>query len=193
MLADACTEILDYEIYRDTVSPVVPGMSPLVAREPWLPFVDEVPDDGTYHYLVVANLVTGPPIESEEMSVDVNRCRASSADLPPGEMRAAVHKFISHMRRTHGWHAASGLVEKVRQAYLSNQWRTHSLQPRRTIDMATKNGFFRNAVDALVEARQRQVSRYVNGALLQLDDESLKILGRTREEINREGYQTYFF
>jgi len=52
--------------------------------------------------------------------------------------------------------------------------------------------FFHNAYDRMVKARERQVRRYVNGALLQLDDDSLKMLGRTREEIGREGHQTYF-
>ncbi|MDZ5698178.1 MULTISPECIES: hypothetical protein [Phyllobacteriaceae] len=54
-----------------------------------------------------------------------------------------------------------------------------------------KHGFFRNAVDALVAARQRQVSRYVNGALLMLDDETLKAHGYTRDELRRKG-TTYF-
>lgn len=53
--------------------------------------------------------------------------------------------------------------------------------------------FLHNAYDRMVSARERQVRRYVNGALLQLDDESLKILGRSREEINREGYQPYYY
>lgn len=48
-------------------------------------------------------------------------------------------------------------------------------------------GFFRNAVDALIAARQRQVTRYVNGALLMLDDETLKAHGYTREELRRKG------
>ncbi|MCT7375038.1 hypothetical protein [Chelativorans salis] len=50
-----------------------------------------------------------------------------------------------------------------------------------------KRGFFRNAVDALVAARERQVSRYVNGALLMLDDETLKTHGYSREELRRRG------
>nr|WP_159592038.1 hypothetical protein [Chelativorans xinjiangense] len=50
-----------------------------------------------------------------------------------------------------------------------------------------KRGFFRNAVDALVAARERQVSRYVNGALLMLDDETLKAHGYSREELRRKG------
>ncbi len=50
-----------------------------------------------------------------------------------------------------------------------------------------KRGFFRNAMDALVEARQRQANRYVNSALLMLDDETLKAHGYTRAELARRG------
>lgn len=53
--------------------------------------------------------------------------------------------------------------------------------------------FFHRALDRVVSARERQVRRYVNGALLQLDDEALKNLGRTREEIKREGATAYFY
>lgn len=53
--------------------------------------------------------------------------------------------------------------------------------------------FFQNAFDRLVNARERQVRRYVNGALLAMDDTQLKALGRTREEIQREGAQAYLF
>lgn len=55
------------------------------------------------------------------------------------------------------------------------------------------SNFFQNAFDRLVSARERQVRRYVNGALLSMDDAQLKALGRTREEIRREGAQAYFF
>lgn len=48
-------------------------------------------------------------------------------------------------------------------------------------------GFFRNAMDALVQARTRQATRYVNGALLMLDDETLKAHGYSREELRRRG------
>lgn len=50
-----------------------------------------------------------------------------------------------------------------------------------------KRGFFRSAMDALVEARSKQVSRYVNGALLMLDDETLKAHGYNRQELKRNG------
>ncbi|KFB09709.1 MULTISPECIES: hypothetical protein [Nitratireductor] len=55
-----------------------------------------------------------------------------------------------------------------------------------------KRNFFRGAVDALVAARQKQVSRYVNGALLMLDDDTLKAHGYTREELRRNG-STYMY
>ncbi|EDQ32380.1 hypothetical protein HPDFL43_12963 [Hoeflea phototrophica DFL-43] len=57
--------------------------------------------------------------------------------------------------------------------------------------MSTK--FFQNALDRLVSARERQARRYINGAMLSMDDAQLKELGRTREELKREGAQTYIF
>ena len=56
-----------------------------------------------------------------------------------------------------------------------------------------RRGFLRNAVDALVAARERQAARYVNGALLMLDDETLKSHGYDREELQRRGGATYLF
>lgn len=54
--------------------------------------------------------------------------------------------------------------------------------------MATSTrGFFRAAMDALVEVRTRQAQRYVNGALLALDDETLKASGYSRAELKRNG------
>lgn len=55
------------------------------------------------------------------------------------------------------------------------------------------SNFLQNAFDRLVTARERQARRYVNGALLTLDDSQLKTLGRTREEIRREGAQLSYF
>ena len=43
--------------------------------------------------------------------------------------------------------------------------------------------FFRNVMDSLVEARARQVSRYVNGSLMMLDDETLRRNGFKREDL----------
>lgn len=50
---------------------------------------------------------------------------------------------------------------------------------------------FKNALDSMVAAREKQARRYVNGMLLGLDDETLKSTGRTREDIRREGYLTF--
>jgi hypothetical protein len=44
---------------------------------------------------------------------------------------------------------------------------------------------FQNAFDRLVSARERQVRRYVNGALLAMDDAQLKSIGRTRAKAPR--------
>lgn len=46
---------------------------------------------------------------------------------------------------------------------------------------------FRTAFDRVVEARERQVRRYLNSTLLSLDDDQLKALGRRREDVVREG------
>lgn len=52
--------------------------------------------------------------------------------------------------------------------------------------MPTRNrGFFRNALDTIVEARQRQANQYVAGALDMLDDATLKAYGHSRESIKR--------
>lgn len=48
-----------------------------------------------------------------------------------------------------------------------------------------KRGFFRNAVDAMMAARERQATRYVAGALLLLDDDTLKARGYSRSDLER--------
>jgi hypothetical protein len=55
------------------------------------------------------------------------------------------------------------------------------------------NSFFRNAFNRMVDARERQMSRYVNGALLSLDEQTLKNLGTSREELRRKGASQYLF
>lgn len=58
---------------------------------------------------------------------------------------------------------------------------------------SAKRGFFRNAVDALVAARQKQANRYVNGALLMFDDETLKAHGYNRDDLMRRASVNYLF
>jgi hypothetical protein len=48
-------------------------------------------------------------------------------------------------------------------------------------------GFFRSAMDALIEARTRQADRYISNALLMLDDETLKARGYSRDELQKRG------
>ncbi|WJH40282.1 hypothetical protein N7E02_27475 [Aliirhizobium terrae] len=55
------------------------------------------------------------------------------------------------------------------------------------------NSFFRNALNRVVVARERQVARYVNGALMGLDEQTLKSLGTSREELRRKGATNYIF
>jgi hypothetical protein len=55
------------------------------------------------------------------------------------------------------------------------------------------NSVFRNAINRMVAAREKQVSRYVNGALLSLDEQTLKGLGTSREELRRKGATPYIF
>ncbi|MEW9804925.1 hypothetical protein [Mesorhizobium marinum] len=52
---------------------------------------------------------------------------------------------------------------------------------------ANKPGLFRNALKALMEARQLEAERYVNGVLLALDDDTLKSHGYSRAELMRRG------
>jgi hypothetical protein len=59
--------------------------------------------------------------------------------------------------------------------------------------MTAKSGFFRNTFNAFIAARERQASQYVNGALLMLDDESLKAAGYDRAELRKRPSSAYFF
>ena len=62
--------------------------------------------------------------------------------------------------------------------------------------MSTSNGrrgFFRNAIDALITAREKQAALYVNQALLGLDDTTLKAYGVDRAELNRRARAAYPF
>lgn len=49
--------------------------------------------------------------------------------------------------------------------------------------------FFRNAFNTLIAARERQAEAYVNGALLMLDDETLRRNGYNRSELQRRPSQ----
>jgi hypothetical protein len=55
-----------------------------------------------------------------------------------------------------------------------------------------KRSFFRNALDAIIAARTAEAERYVNDALLMLDDDALKANGYTRGALkHRRGGRFY--
>ena len=49
--------------------------------------------------------------------------------------------------------------------------------------MANRKNMFHSIIDAMVEARAREASKYVNGTLLMLDDENLKARGLNRNDL----------
>lgn len=54
--------------------------------------------------------------------------------------------------------------------------------------MSTKrDGFFRNAINAFVAARERQASHYVNSALQMLDEETLRARGYDLADLRKRG------
>lgn len=55
----------------------------------------------------------------------------------------------------------------------------------------SKKSMLHNAFDAMVNARARQASSYVNGALLMLDDDTLKSHGYDRAELLRRPTSVY--
>ena len=56
-----------------------------------------------------------------------------------------------------------------------------------------KHGIFRNAVAAVMAARERQAARYVASTLLMLDDETLRASGYNRADLERRGGVTHLF
>jgi hypothetical protein len=53
--------------------------------------------------------------------------------------------------------------------------------------------FFRNAFNRVVEARERQVGRYIQGAMMNLDEQSLNSLGTSRQEMHAKPSTNYVF
>lgn len=56
--------------------------------------------------------------------------------------------------------------------------------------MARKS-FLHSTLDAMISARTRQAKLYVNGALLMLDDETLKSHGYNRADLQKRGVDYY--
>ncbi len=51
----------------------------------------------------------------------------------------------------------------------------------------------KNTLNRMIAAREKQALRYVNGALLSLDDDTLSRAGFTREGIRQQGASVYPF
>jgi hypothetical protein len=58
--------------------------------------------------------------------------------------------------------------------------------------MSNKPSLFRSALNSLIDARTRQATRYVNGALLMLDDETLAANGYNRETLKKNASAPHF-
>lgn len=52
---------------------------------------------------------------------------------------------------------------------------------------------FRTTFNRMISAREKQANRFVNGALLNLDDETLAKAGLTRAEVRARGTAVYPF
>lgn len=52
---------------------------------------------------------------------------------------------------------------------------------------------FKSTFDRMVAAREKQARRYVNGALMNLDDATLEQAGISRENLRRQGVSVYPF
>jgi hypothetical protein len=94
--------------------------------------------------------------------------------------------MTSHVRNEHGAHAAMAylMVSNHRTLLCA----VGGCVDKRNIDMAStkgKRGFIRKAVDAMIAGRNRQATRYANGALLRLDTETLRTLGYTKAELRK--------
>lgn len=96
------------------------------------------------------------------------------------------------MRVAHNTIDAAPLTNLKRSAYIPIIERApNKARDKRNITMATS--IFRTAFERIVAARERQASRYVNGALMSLDDQTLKGMGTSREELRRKGAAPYVF
>ncbi|MEM1378840.1 MAG: hypothetical protein AAGG69_15775 [Pseudomonadota bacterium] len=51
--------------------------------------------------------------------------------------------------------------------------------------MPNRKNIFRSAFDAMADARAREVTKYVNGMLLMLDDDALRSRGLNRADLEK--------
>ncbi|WP_367186041.1 hypothetical protein [Mesorhizobium escarrei] len=115
--------------------------------------------------------------------------------MPGRAMRGSAAIDSGHRRALFRMDAMQNQRFKKRSAELTfSMWRKESCCPAKETIMSTipaRRGFFRSAVNALIEARQREASRYVSGVLLGFDDETLKAHGYDREELKKRSRSRY--
>jgi hypothetical protein len=91
------------------------------------------------------------------------------------------------MQHLQGSRVGSPLPQGNDNAYILPMTTRRPRRTERIREMA--KSFFRTALNNLVEARQRRADLYATGALLSLDDASLKAMGLTRDELRRRPSQ----
>jgi hypothetical protein len=104
-------------------------------------------------------------------------------------LHAAFAKSVFAHAKNSGELCVYGSGERGGRAYLGSRG-GHVFQRNKEIIMANSKagrGFFRSAMDAIVEARTRQADRYVNSALLMLDDATLRAHGHNPDELRKRG------
>nr|CAD6412021.1 hypothetical protein REQ54_00952 [Rhizobium sp. Q54] len=96
------------------------------------------------------------------------------------------------MHKTHNTIDKGPLTAGPRNDYIPIIERAPNKARRQGItEMA--NSIFRTAFERVVAARERQASRYVNNVLMNLDDQTLRGMGTSREELRRKGATSSVF
>lgn len=85
------------------------------------------------------------------------------------------------MQILHSSHDHSALLQRNNLDYKKIIEREQTLPERRK----TKMSIFGNAMKNVIAARERQAQRYVARMLADMDDTSLKSLGKTREALKK--------
>ena len=65
-----------------------------------------------------------------------------------------------------------------------SMWRRCLVLRRRTV-VASFNSYVRSALDAYIANQERNAQRYINTALISLDDKTLANLGYNRDELKK--------
>lgn len=89
------------------------------------------------------------------------------------------------MREAHNTHEGLPSAARLRIHYIPVIERA-AITARNERNRKMASSFLHRAYQRIIEARERQVSRYVNDALLSLDDKTLETIGTSRAELRRK-------